>query len=142
MNFEEKAVDRIKKLEREVERLRVKESPGAWAAWTPTYSQAVLVTAGGGTAYFRYSVIGKTVFIDIRIWNCTLSSAGTYIGISLPVAPRTASSSTALIDVNAVVSRASVSNGVLGVYRTYGYGGWNGSETSIDISVRMTYEAA
>lgn len=141
MNFEEKAVDRIKKLEREVERLRVKESPGAWVAWTPTYSQAVLVTIGG-TAYFRYSVIGKTVFIDIRAWNCTLSSAGTYIGISLPVAPRTASSSFALIDVNGVVSRALVISGVLSVYRTQGLSGWTGSETSIDFSVRMTYEAA
>jgi len=62
-NFDEKTVDRIKKLEREVERLRVKESPGAWTSWTPT------VTFDGGTTdpssttkqYARYTTIGKIV---------------------------------------------------------------------------------
>ena len=62
-NFDEKTVDRIKKLEREVERLRVKESPGAWTSWTPT------VTFAGGTTdpssttkqYARYTTIGKIV---------------------------------------------------------------------------------
>ena len=62
-NFDEKTVERIKKLEREVERLRVKEKGGYWADWTPT------VTFAGGTTnpssttlqYARYTTIGKIV---------------------------------------------------------------------------------
>ncbi len=69
MNFEEKAVDRIKKLEREVERLRVKESPGAWQAYTPTLSWS------GGTTdptsstfdYAKYTQIGKIVTVQIKL---------------------------------------------------------------------------
>lgn len=66
MNFDEKVVDRIKRLEREVERLQVKESPGAWVNWTPT------VTFEGGTTdpssiakvSARYTQIGKTVIAN------------------------------------------------------------------------------
>ena len=62
-NFDEKTIERIKRLEKEVERLRVKESPGAWLDWTPT------VTFAGGTTdpstttlqYARYMQIGKIV---------------------------------------------------------------------------------
>jgi len=69
MNFDEKTVERIKKLEREVERLRVKESPGAWLDWTPT------ITWEGGTTdpttvsigYARYTKIGKLVTIVLRV---------------------------------------------------------------------------
>ncbi len=63
MNFDEKTVDRIKRLEKEVERLRVKESPGAWLDWTPT-----ITFAGGSTdpssitkLHARYTTIGKIV---------------------------------------------------------------------------------
>ena len=56
MNFDEKAVDRIKKLEREVERLRVKESGKFIALTTPLTS-----TSWDGNAY---STVGKTL-IDL-----------------------------------------------------------------------------
>lgn len=63
MNFDEKVVDRIKKLEREVERLRVKESPGAWQSWTPT----VTGWAAGYTCKARYCKVGKLCFVYLYI---------------------------------------------------------------------------
>ena len=76
MNFDEKAVDRIKKLERGVERLRVKESPGAWLDWTPT------LTVDGGTAptysefVNRYCMVGKMVTVYLLWQNSTGGTAG------------------------------------------------------------------
>ena len=66
-NFDEKTVERIKKLEREVERLRVKESPGAWQNWTPTQTGWTALPTGT----HRFCRNGQTV-------TCiTYMSAGT-----------------------------------------------------------------
>ena len=62
-NFDEKLLGRIKKLEREVERLRVKESPGAWLDWTPT----VTGWAAGYTCIARYCKVGKMCFVYLYI---------------------------------------------------------------------------
>lgn len=68
-NFEEKSLGRIKRLEREVERLKVKESPGTWLAWTPTLTGWTESLPAGGI--YRYCKIGKLVILRIGM------SAGT-----------------------------------------------------------------
>jgi len=94
-NIDEKVVDRIKKLEREVERLRVKESPGAWLAYTPTFTAGTGTFADTTGSYGRYCTIGKVMHISIYfkvvdkgtasgVWyfslpsgtTCSVSSAG------------------------------------------------------------------
>ena len=85
MNFDEKLVDRIKKLEREVERLRVKESPGAWLDWTP-YVEASVGSLTSYTSSGRYCRIGKVVTCYLYI---TITDNGTGNGVistNLPVA--------------------------------------------------------
>ena len=80
-NFEEKTVDRIKKLEREVERLRVKESPGAWVDWTPT----VRGWEAGYTCIARYCKVGKLCFVYLYISgtsNATKSEATLPLSVS------------------------------------------------------------
>ena len=74
-DFDEKVVDRIKRLEREVERLRVKESPGAWLAWTPTVTGWA---AAGYICIARYCKVGKMVSVKIRITG-TSDSASVYV---------------------------------------------------------------
>ena len=69
MNFDEKVVDRIKRLEREVERLQVKESPGAWLNFTPTLTGWTESLPAGGV--YRYCRIGRLVILRIGM------SAGT-----------------------------------------------------------------
>ena len=84
-NFDEKVVDRIKKLEREVERLRVKESPGAWMDWTPNV-YAATGTLTSYTSSGRYCKIGKVVICNLYI---TITDNGTGSGaimINLPIA--------------------------------------------------------
>lgn len=78
MNFDEKVVDRIKRLEREVERLRVKESPGAWLDWTPT----VTGWAAGYTCNARYCKVGKMCFVYLYI---TGTSNATTARATLPL---------------------------------------------------------
>jgi len=80
MNFDEKAVDRIKKLEREVERLRVKESPGAWQNWTPT----VTGWAAGYTCIARYCKVGKLCFVYLYI-SGTSNTTDAKATLPLPV---------------------------------------------------------
>jgi len=86
-NFDEKVVDRIKKLEREVERLRVKESPGAWLAWTPT------VAWTGGTTDFTtaevsaasYCKVGKLLLVNIVYQISTVGTGDrTQLTLTLP----------------------------------------------------------
>jgi len=78
-NFDETMLKRLTKLEREVERLRVKESPGAWQSWTPT----VTGWADGYTCIARYCKVGKMVSVKIQIIG-TSNSANVYI--TLPFA--------------------------------------------------------
>ena len=81
MNFDEKTVERIKKLEREVERLRVKESPGAWQDWTPS---SQLGWTALPTGLYRYCQVGKLVHCIIAISAGT--SNNTKAEIALPIA--------------------------------------------------------
>lgn len=75
-NFDEKVVDRIKKLEREVERLRVKESPGAWVGWTP--ASTVGWTSPMTTAKGYYTIVGNICYFSLFM-DGTSNSANTYI---------------------------------------------------------------
>jgi hypothetical protein len=82
-NFDETLMKRLTKLEREVERLRVKESPGVWAAWTPT------LTSGTGTfttatATGEYMRVGKTVYFKAIVTITTNGTAAFYAKITLP----------------------------------------------------------
>ena len=85
MNFEEKIIERLKRLEKEVERLRVKESPGAWLDWTP------YVAAAGGsltsyTSSGRYCRIGKVIICNFSITITDNGTGNGAISTNLPVA--------------------------------------------------------
>lgn len=86
-NFDEKAVDRIKKLEREVERLRVKESPGAWLDWTPTVTW-ITGTAPTTTTITsaRYCKVGKLVAFNVFLTITRGSGTALSASITPPVA--------------------------------------------------------
>lgn len=90
-NFDETMLKRLTSLEREVERLKVKESPGAWLTYTPT------LTVDGGTAptyatfINRYCQVGKLVVVTGQWYNTTGGTAGAgdaEILVTLPVAPK------------------------------------------------------
>ena len=74
-NFDETLMKRLTKLEREVERLQVKERPGAWKDWTPTYGAGTGMTfTSVSTISARYLKIGKVCLFK-------LSATGT-IGVT------------------------------------------------------------
>jgi hypothetical protein len=80
MNFEEKLIERLKRIEREVERLRVWERPaGVWSDWTPTVTGWA---AGYTVNTARYKLIGKTCFFTVDISGTSNSSAN--ITITMP----------------------------------------------------------
>lgn len=89
-SFEEAVISRLQLVEREVERLRVKESPGVWIDWTPTVG-----IVGSGTAptfsdtfINRYCKIGHLVFVYGSWWNKVgdMMGSGTgYVTATLPV---------------------------------------------------------
>jgi hypothetical protein len=64
-NFDEKIIERLKRLEREVDRLRVKERPagGTWQDWKPT----VTGWAAGYDYIARYCKVGKMCFVYLHI---------------------------------------------------------------------------
>ena len=80
--FEDAVIQRIKQLEREVERLQRWERPklGQWTSFTPTYTGW---TSGTVAGTFKYSVIGNIVFLLIDMTAGT--SNATYANIDLPV---------------------------------------------------------
>ena len=87
MNFDEKTVERIKKLEREVERLRVKESPGAWQSWTPTeaWSGGTTDFTTAGVVIASYCKVGKLLFVNIAYQISTLGTGNrTSLTLTLP----------------------------------------------------------
>ena len=84
-NFEEKTVERIKKLEREVERLRVKESPGAWQSWTPTYGAGTGMTfTSVSTISAKYSKIGKVCLFELSATGTIGGTPTWYVTAELP----------------------------------------------------------
>ena len=80
--FENAVIQRIKQLEREVERLQRWERPklGQWTSFTPTYTGWTSETV---TGTFKYSVIGNIVFLLIDMTAGT--SNATNAAINLPV---------------------------------------------------------
>ena len=80
--FEEAIIQRIKQLEREVERLQRWERPklGQWTSFTPTYTDW---TSGTVKGTFKYSIIGNIVFLLIDMTAGTSNS--TAARIDLPV---------------------------------------------------------
>ena len=79
MKFEEKIIERLKRLEREVERLMVKESPGAWMDWTPTQTGWTALPLG----IYRYCRVGKLVIAIIYMADG--ASNATNAVLSLPI---------------------------------------------------------
>ena len=81
-NFEDAVIQRIKQLEREVERLQRWEHPklGQWTSFTPTYTGWTSDTV---TGIFKYSVIGNIVFLLIDMTAGTSNATNAYI--DLPV---------------------------------------------------------
>ena len=61
-------------------------SGGAWASWTPTWTNA---SVGDGTVTAKYSQIGKTVFCRLTFVLGSTSSVGTSVSFSLPVTAAT-----------------------------------------------------
>lgn len=70
-------------LEREVERLKVKERPGAWKGWTPTLTSGT-GTFTSATATGKYMRIGKTVYFKAIVIITTNGTAAIYAKITLP----------------------------------------------------------
>ena len=81
-SFEDAVIQRIKQLEREVERLQRWEHPklGQWTSFTPTYTDW---TSGTVKGTFKYSIIGNIVFLLIDMTAGTSNS--TAARIDLPV---------------------------------------------------------
>lgn len=75
----EKILERLKRLEREVERLRVKESPGAWLDWTPAQAGWAALPLG----VYRYCRVGKLVIVSVAMVSG--QSTNTYASLTLPI---------------------------------------------------------
>ena len=86
-NFDETVIRRLTALEREVERLRVKEQPiVVWTAYTPTWTAATTnPSIGNGTLAGRYTQIGKTcvLVIGLTAGSTTTFGSGNW-SFSLP----------------------------------------------------------
>ena len=142
-NFDEKMIDRIKKLEREVERLRVKESPGAWLDWTPTQTGWTDVPAG----IYRYCKVGNLVTCKVTMSAGT--SNDTVATLSLPFANYAqvaAGANGYAIDngiILTVASRWYIASWATSVkfFSDMGLGDWTASGTK-RIYATFTYEAA
>ena len=76
-DFDGKVIERLTALEREVERLQVKEQPvGAWQSYTVSWTAATTnPSIGNGTLTGRYVQIGKTVICAVSL---TMGSTTTY----------------------------------------------------------------
>ena len=91
-NFDVTVIRRLTALEREVERLRVKERPvGAWQSYTPTWTAGTTnPSIGNGTLSGRYIQIGKLVYCQFTMRAGSTTTFGSGIWrFSYPVAPNT-----------------------------------------------------
>jgi len=86
-DFDEAVIQRIKQLEREVERLQRWEQPvGNWQAYTVSWiASTTNPSIGNGTLVGRYTQIGKTIMgnIFIKMGSTTTFGSG-YWRFSLP----------------------------------------------------------
>ena len=80
MNFEEKIIERLKRIEREVERLRVWERPaggsgfGEWVTYTPT----LVGWSSTTTLICKYLKMGKILFFSAIISGTSNSTTTTF----------------------------------------------------------------
>ena len=93
-NFDETVIRRLTALEREVERLRVKERPvnSGWQSYTPTWTAGTTnPSIGNGTLAGRYTQIGKTctVCISFSAGSTTTFGSGNW-SFSLPITAKSA----------------------------------------------------
>jgi len=141
-NFDEKTVERIKKLEREVERLRVKESPGAWQDWTPTLNTGGADLSGYNSA--RYCQIGKLVFFTFQASVRDVTGNG-LIEIGLPVTCAThgTNASAVAYPINGTYEKVQckLTGNVMTVAKSMFSGAWAGTETGVYVIVEGFYEA-
>ena len=78
MNNEQRIIDEIGKLRKEVERLKRVESGGIWTDWTPT---AVTGWSSVDTGVYRYAKVGKLGYLTVLIDG---TSNATNAKITLP----------------------------------------------------------
>ena len=142
MNFDEKVVDRIKKLEREVERLRVKESPGAWQSWTPS-SQTGWTALPTGT--YKYLTVGKALFFSIDISDGTSNATSAVLALPIMPARRFNGVIGFAVDNGTAITTAcrwfAETNGNIYFYTNMSAGGWTASGTK-RLRVSGFYEIA
>ena len=117
--FDEAVIQRIKQLEREVERLQKWEQPvGKWQSYTVSWTASTTNPAiGNGTLIGRYTQIGKTVMGTISLVmgsTTTYGSGGWYFSLPKAVA------SNAFLTGNWVVVDASPLKFYAGLLRAYG----------------------
>jgi hypothetical protein len=86
-DFDEKVIERLKRLEREVERLRVKEQPvGAWQSYTVSWTAPTTnPSIGDGVLTGRYVVFGTmcTLVVGLVMGSTTTYGSGNW-AFSLP----------------------------------------------------------
>ena len=86
-DFDEKIIERLKRLEREVERLQVKEQPvGAWASYAVSWTAVTTnPSIGYGTLAGRYVQMGKTIIcvVSLTMGGTTTYGSGSW-SFSLP----------------------------------------------------------
>ena len=156
MNFDEKVVDRIKKLEREVERLRVKESPDmssfvltsqfAYASYSPTAASSggTITTKTETGSYFQ---VGKLVFVKLIISITTNGTGSGSIIVTLPVNQAATFKDTFSGYVFVAASgvqkgQLQVQSYPLGSVRIYKYDGTYPGEDGVRLIVTGYYEVA
>jgi hypothetical protein len=84
---------------------------GAWQSYTPTWTQTVAVTKTVNWA--RYTELGKTIQVQIKM---TASSSGTASGLILVGLPVAASADNRLMGIAAIVAAASFEKPLVAVY--------------------------
>lgn len=145
-DFDEKLIQRLTKLEREVERLKVKESPGAWVDWTPTLNTGDADLSGYDLA--RYCTIGKLVFVLFSAINKTISGSSGLIDIGLPVASKyqginlvarvyPVGGTYAMVQCQTITSPQAMR-----LAKSMFAAPWSGDETGVYVQIEGFYEAA
>ena len=148
-NFDEKTIERIKRLEREVERLRVWERPyTAWTNWTPNLDPNGTGTVLSGYTAARYSVSGRTVNFTFAAENKDMTTRGGLCLIGLPV---TAAASAVAARMYAAIypiggiyipARCDIigSSAFMSLHKDFTYSTWAGNETGLHIYISGFYE--
>jgi hypothetical protein len=146
VNFDERMMQRLTNAEREIERLKVKESPGAWLDWTPTLtSGSGTFTDAGVTGY--YFQIGKLVFVKMIVSIATNGTAAASVIVTLPITQKNTFRES--FCGSAIVSSSGAQRGTLqvqsypaGKVRIYKYDGTYPGDDGVALIVSGFYEVA